>query len=883
MIATTTVLAPGFLWLLALALLPWVGPLAARDRRHAALRSLALALAVFALARPVRIAAVERTHDVWLLDRTASVTGGADRAHAAALAARPRGERCTVIELLPDAAPGAAPGARPTRAPLALEARGVHRVRIAGPGTPLGAGLAAAARAVLPGERGRVRVATDGLATEPLDGSAAALALADLAARGIAVELVRPAQGPASDAAASDARASDAAAGDLRAIGLEPRGVARVGLRVPLAARLVGGGQVVTCRLLGPAGPEPGAAEVELDRVEGLRIDGDVTVDVAYEPTHAGFVPLALEVDVTDGVDPRPGDLRFERTLAVQDPVRALYLGERVVGGGAALAALVGAGIALRSAEAGDALPEPEDLADVDLVVLDDRPAARTPEALQRALADAVANRGLGLFAAGGEAAFGPGGYHEQPLAALLPVEFVQKEEKRDPSTTLVVIIDTSGSMGGNRVQLAKEVARLAIRRLLPHDKVGMVEFYGAKRWAVPIQPASNSIEIERALNRLDAGGGTVILPAIEEAYYGLKNVRTRYKHVLILTDGGVETGAFEPLLRRMADEGMNVSTVLIGGDAHSEFLVTLANWGQGRFYSVPNRFNLPEILLKQPASAKLPAYRAGLTPVRARGGAAWFGGLAEGGEAVQLPPVAGYVETRARPGAERVIETAADGHPVLTSWRYGLGRVTALTTEPSGAGSAPWREGDGSADYSEWLARALERTAADTEAPFAFELSRVGAEALLVAERRQPSALVPVAELQPEAGEVLPLALARVAPDRYEARWPLAADAGARVVCGVALSSAGTAAAGDRWIGARLRRCLDPAAGGPRELQVPPEVAATLPALLAAHPTAAPPGAARVAVLRELAPVLALLALAAYLADVLYRRWPRRPSPYAR
>src|SRR5690606_29298363 len=99
----------------------------------------------------------------------------------------------------------------------------------------------------------------------------------------------------------------------------------------------------------------------------------------------------------------------------------------------------------------------------------------------------------------------------------------------------------------------------------------------------------------------LDAGGGTVILPAIEEAFYGLQNVDTRYKHVLVLTDGGVERGAFEPLIRRMADKGMTVSTVLVGGTLHSEFLVDIANWGKGRFYAVPNRFNLPEVLLKQP------------------------------------------------------------------------------------------------------------------------------------------------------------------------------------------------------------------------------------------------------------------------------------------
>ena len=51
----------------------------------------------------------------------------------------------------------------------------------------------------------------------------------------------------------------------------------------------------------------------------------------------------------------------------------------------------------------------------------------------------------------------------------------------------------------GPRIDLAKEVARLAIQRLQPHDKVGIVEFYGAKRWAARIQSAANRIDIASA------------------------------------------------------------------------------------------------------------------------------------------------------------------------------------------------------------------------------------------------------------------------------------------------------------------------------------------------------------------------------------------------
>ena len=178
-----------------------------------------------------------------------------------------------------------------------------------------------------------------------------------------------------------------------------------------------------------------------------------------------------------------------------------------------------------------------------DLVMLDDQPAEQVSSVAEQQLVKAVQDDGLGLVMSGGRASFGGGGWHDRPIEGLLPIELVQKEEKRDPSTSLVIVIDTSGSMSGVRVQLAKEVSRLAMKRLLPHDKVGIVEFYGAKRWAAPLQPASNAIELQRALNRMDAGGGTVILPALEEAFYGLQNVDTRYKHVLVLTDGGVEAG----------------------------------------------------------------------------------------------------------------------------------------------------------------------------------------------------------------------------------------------------------------------------------------------------------------------------------------------------
>ena len=296
---------------------------------------------------------------------------------------------------------------------------------------------------------------------------------------------------------------------------------------------------------------------------------GRTTVELEFEPSRAGLLDVVASVQVLSGTDSNPDNNRVRvhpcragtdpGALPVRTPDRQPGKDERPCWARAWTFRSLPKPWSIRWRRI------PDGIAAYDLVVIDDRPAEAIPLPVQEAIVKAVQEDGVGLFYAGGKGAYGTGGYFDTPVASILPVEMIQKEEKRDPSTTLVVIIDTSGSMTGERVQLAKECARLAIRRLLPHDKVGIVEFYGTKQWAAPIQSAANAIDIQRAINRMDAGGGTVILPAIEEAFYAMQNVQTRYKHVLVLTDGGVESGDFESLMRRMAAKGINVSTVLVG------------------------------------------------------------------------------------------------------------------------------------------------------------------------------------------------------------------------------------------------------------------------------------------------------------------------------
>ena len=826
-------LSPVFLWLAILIPALWFLPRRATDFRHALIRSFVFLMLILALARPAFLKTPQGSHQIIIWDRSESVGSENETVRVVA---------DLLEKLTPDARAHliALNGSKPD-APVVA---GVAPFPLAG--SSLSRALDQAAHRIPDGARGAVTVVSDGLTTDPFWGDS----VRRLAERNIPVHTVEV----------------DPATDDVYPAGIYAP-AARAGHTTEVIVKVVGRAPRAQVDLF--AGDQPLAVS------EIVSCSGRTQVPLEFEPAEPGLLQVEARVRVLEGTDAGPENNRFASSLAVQDPFRVLYLAERLRGSREKMASLLGSGVTLDApsdAQLEQLAENPRRLLDYDLAVIDDRPADSIPRPVQDALVEAVKNQGLGLFYAGGKGAFGTGGYFDTPVASVLPVDLVQKEEKRDPSTTLVVIIDTSGSMGGERVQLAKECARLAIRRLLPHDKVGIVEFYGTKQWAAPIQTAANAIDIQRAINRLDAGGGTVVLPAIEEAFYALQNVQTRYKHVLVLTDGGVEAGDFESLMRRMAARGINVSTVLVGGDAHSEFLVNIANWGKGHFYAASNRFSIPEILLKQPSTSKIPPYRPGRHVVNAGGSTAWWGAIPRPAE----PQLAGYVETQLRSGADAIIETEDERHPVLASWRYGLGRVTAMMSEPTGPGTGPWQNWPG---YGSWLLRVLSRTAKEHSQPFAYSVERDLRGGRVVAQALGNLSVLPKAE-RLVGGEPESLTFVPRAPGLFTAR--LSAETNETIYLRAGAENWSGAAAhvvSPYWEATAPEPNVDPA----QALDLAQLAAATggnhLPLSAAAQLDPAPGGSGTALELLRLWPWCLLLALAGYLGDLIYRRWPGRSA----
>jgi Ca-activated chloride channel family protein len=494
----------------------------------------------------------------------------------------------------------------------------------------------------------------------------------------------------------------------------------------------------------------------------------------------------------------------------------------------------------------------------VNLLVLGDVPPDELPAPAMRAI-DGAVERGLGLLVAGGRRAFGRGGYRDTELARIVPVDFSDTMERRDPSVTLVIVIDTSGSMTGPRMAIAQAVARLAMQRLQAHDKVGIVEFYGSKRWAARIQSAANAIDINRALNRLSAGGGTVILPAIEEAYYALLNVRTRLKHVLIVTDGGVETGPFQSVITRMADANITVTTVAAGTAQYSTFLSDLAHWGRGRFYAAPDRFHLPEIILKQPESVPSSPFVEEPSRIEPAVSLPMFEGI----DFDRWPALEGYVRASTKPTGRTWLRSSL-GDPVLASWRYGRGSVDVMTTDLGGAWSAALA---GSPDWARLMSNVVRQTASPTSTEgFEIRPLRRGAGIELAIRYVGRDAIDPSTALELTIRDPEGTTTRRPVDPYLPGRWNALVAEPQRGVYRFSVRAPGIRASGHAAI------AIDP----PREV---PAIAPdeTLMGDLAKLAAEAPTEATHAAAVRylDLWPWFTLAAIAALLAHVLIRRWP--------
>jgi len=186
------------------------------------------------------------------------------------------------------------------------------------------------------------------------------------------------------------------------------------------------------------------------------------------------------------------------------------------------------------------------------------------------------------------ELAEGPALSGAEGFFLLLVAPAVEVEQDRVIPRDVILVLDTSGSMEGEKIEQAQEALIHVLEHLNEEDRFNVIAFStGLQQYARGLRPASEAREAAGWVKRLEAVGGTDINRALLEA---LAQVDERSTVLIFLTDGLPTEGVteIEQILANVeaaasqSADGVRLFPFGVGDDVNTILLDTLAEQHRG-------------------------------------------------------------------------------------------------------------------------------------------------------------------------------------------------------------------------------------------------------------------------------------------------------------
>lgn len=413
---------------------------------------------------------------------------------------------------------------------------------------------------------------------------------------------------------------------------------------------------------------------------------------------------------------------------------------------------------------------------DADAIVLNNVAAFDLDETQMTAIRDAVRELGVGLIVVGGHESFGPGGYRGTVIEDLLPVNLDTTNKKTFPRGALVVVLHSIEFDSGNT--WAVRIAKSAMQGLQNDDEVGILLYDGmkAESWLFPLTPMSRREELYKLIDACQPGDMMTFETCFQLASVAFNSTSAAVKHIVVISDGDPASPS-PALVQSLVDRRVTVSTICIEphGPLGSRPMADLAKAGGGRFRElVPSRGELeelPKLMLKETATLRRAAFvEKEFAPIVLLPNSPILRGM-DGAS----PTLHGYVITSKKDGAETILmANAEDEDPLLATWRTGLGKVTAFTSDATTRWGKNWVKWDG---FGRFWQQAVRATMPDADAPGGTGEVRTDGDGLLLAYDVRDDDDIPVtgarvrAKVMGRGGEPIELEMNQDEPGHYVAR----------------------------------------------------------------------------------------------------------------
>ncbi|MCX7789260.1 MAG: VWA domain-containing protein [Chloroflexaceae bacterium] len=152
----------------------------------------------------------------------------------------------------------------------------------------------------------------------------------------------------------------------------------------------------------------------------------------------------------------------------------------------------------------------------------------------------------------------------------------------------IMLVVDTSGSMEGDKLTMVKAGLETFLMRILPEDRLGLITFDSSARVVVPMAELNeNRIPLQQAIGEMRAQGKTAVFDALELARAELEALPPseddRIRAIVLLSDGADNASSIplETLRQRFDETGISIFPVAYGADADLSILEQIAEFSR--------------------------------------------------------------------------------------------------------------------------------------------------------------------------------------------------------------------------------------------------------------------------------------------------------------
>lgn len=191
----------------------------------------------------------------------------------------------------------------------------------------------------------------------------------------------------------------------------------------------------------------------------------------------------------------------------------------------------------------------------------------------------------------------------ERRVYAELKLRADQDQARQRAPVSLAVALDTSGSMGGDKIQQAKEAVVKLIQEMHDEDEIAFLTYEDTPVLRQPLTPVGKvRSQLIAQVRRLEAGGGTNIPGALDGALQALQEAGEKRVRRLVLVSDGLDSGRArsEGLARQAATRGVALSSLGVGLDFDESYMASVARIGHGNFAFVKEGAELARFLRQE-------------------------------------------------------------------------------------------------------------------------------------------------------------------------------------------------------------------------------------------------------------------------------------------